>query len=1296
MHETEAPHDEPSMLASQLVEAGQRFGSYRVVRLLGEGGMGIVYLAEQEAPIRRRVALKLIKLGMDTRDVIARFESERQALALMDHPNIARVFDAGVSLEGRPYFVMEYVPGVPITKYCDAHQLTNPQRLELFRPVCMAIQHAHQKGIIHRDIKPSNILVTAVDGQPTPKVIDFGVAKATNQRLTEKTVFTQLGFFIGTPEYISPEQAELTSLDVETTTDIYSLGVVLYELLVGALPFDAGNLRRAGYDEIRRILREEEPPRPTTRLRSLGVAATEVANRRHTDTNSLAKQLRGDLDSITMKAMEKDPIQRYASASEFAADIGRFLRDEPVLAGPPDRGYRIRKFIRRHRRYAAAAVAVLSCLLLGLSVSTAMFFRAESARREAQRQSDIARHQSYVANLVAADLHLRSNEIPEARRRLLSCPTEFRDWEWRHLFLKTDFSLATLYTLGESDQESRQVSFAFSNDGSRIYSNTQHTLYSWDAASFMPIAKWSAFGSILAVAPHAVKIVSKTYTTGVEETDHILHIFDPFSHRLIATFPGHRDDVTVAAFSPDGARVVSGDSLGVLFLWDAASGRTLRRLPPGAEAVIAIAFSQDGKRIATAFSDNTIRLWDAATGIAVATLGRQGDVTQDVGLGGPHDIAVAFSANSKWLAAASGKSMHIWDTVSGRLRLEMNDFNWPIRSLAFSPDGSRILAAIDDGIVQIRDCDSGKPVANLVGHEFAVLSIAFHPRGQILTADGSKVHVWDPSSFAGIKTLVGREARLTSVVFAPNGRFLASANAGLDAGPYSHDSVRLWDAPSGKELSVLKESARSVVVHGASTQGPGWSKWEDVSVFHSIAFSPDSAYLASSTLGTITIWDIISGSQLRAIKLGKPNPVSPEVAKAFPDEASVPEAFTSIAFSPDGSRLVSGSFDGTLHFWEVATGRLLLNIHVSYPVVALSFSPDGRRIVTGAALFDQGPLPAPAVKVWDVESGKPLVAAKPLPAQSLPAGVSGGLGWAREVAYSPDGGRIASLQDSTAGPMIWDANSGKLIIQLKGPAVHFGAAHSIAFHPGGRRLFASWRNLVQIWDSDSGEPLLLLQGQEEEISSIALTADGSRLASGAPGGTIKIWDSRSAYDPDAESLVQSLFDRLHFANDVMETLRTDPRLSESIRKNALLLVQQEGERDPSGHTRAAWEAARAPGGAWRIGTAYESALRHARVACELAPWDWAAFNAQGAAQYRLGTYRDAISSLLHAAELRVRPSITNLAFQALTYHELGDREKARSALAEAARLLETPNTMMDPELVALVQEARSAVEGSGK
>ncbi len=400
-----------------------RFGGYKLIQRLGEGGCGVVYVAEQEKPVRRRVALKIIRLGMDTESVIARFAAEQQALALMDHPNIARVLDAGATETGRPYFVMELVRGVKITEYCNTHGVNLRQRLELFIQVCHAIQHAHQKGVIHRDIKPSNILVTLHNASAMPKVIDFGIAKAIEGRLTEDTIFTTYGQFIGTPAYMSPEQAGMNGLDVDTRSDIYSLGVLIYELLTDKTPFDGKMLMQAGLDETRRILKEKEPARPSNLLRTIEPEDLKrIATGRQEEPEKLISLLKGDLDWIVMKALEKDRSRRYETVNGLAMDIERYLSNEPVMARPPSRTYRLKKLMLRNRGVFISALIVAGVLIAGLGTSTWFFFKERESRREAERgqaNEELLRQQAEIQTRIArAAAFVGQNDFEDADRLL--------------------------------------------------------------------------------------------------------------------------------------------------------------------------------------------------------------------------------------------------------------------------------------------------------------------------------------------------------------------------------------------------------------------------------------------------------------------------------------------------------------------------------------------------------------------------------------------------------------------------------------------------------------------------------------------------------------------------------------------------------------------------------------------------------------------------------------------------------------------------------------------------------------
>ncbi len=467
------PSEEPegaTVLLPMTEKAGDRLGRYKLLEKIGEGGCGVVYVAEQLEPVRRRVALKVVKLGMDTKQVIARFEAERQALAMMDHPHIAKVFDASATEAGRPYFVMELVRGVRITQFCDERQLSLRERLELFIQVCRAIQHAHQKGIIHRDIKPSNILVAVSDGVPVPKVIDFGIAKATAGRLTEQTLFTMFEQFLGTPAYMSPEQADVRGEDIDTRSDIYSLGAVLYEMLTGRTPFESDALLKRGIEELILTLREVEPPRPSTRMGTLARAELQtVARSQRCEAAKLIPSLRGDLDWIVMKCLEKDRTRRYESANGLAMDVQRYLAGEAVVAAPPSTTYRIRKFVRRHRVSVIAASLVAVVLVLGVigttgglvwalrekgraNDETAKATLAAGLQAEARRQAEAnakaarlaaenAERAAYRAQMVSATRAVEEQSMDAAGALLAATPPGLRGWEYRHLSSRLDLSL---------------------------------------------------------------------------------------------------------------------------------------------------------------------------------------------------------------------------------------------------------------------------------------------------------------------------------------------------------------------------------------------------------------------------------------------------------------------------------------------------------------------------------------------------------------------------------------------------------------------------------------------------------------------------------------------------------------------------------------------------------------------------------------------------------------------------------------------------------------------------------------
>ena len=750
------------------------FRQYRPVGVLGEGGMGIVYLAEQTEPVRRRIALKLMKHAAGGQS-LARFESERQALALMEHPGIAKLYDAGATAEGLPYFVMEYVPGLAITDYCDRNATRCRERLRLFRQVCDAVQHAHQKGIIHRDLKPSNILVALRDGVAIPKIIDFGVAKATDARLTEQTLFTEAGVLIGTPEYMSPEQAQGNTLDVDSTSDIYSLGVLLYELLVGATPFDSTTLRRAGYDEIRRVICEQEPPHPTARLSGLGPVASEVAKRRGGDVASLMRTVRGDLDWITMKAIEKDRGRRYPSASEFSADIGRYLLDEPVTARPPGTAYKIRKFIRRRRLEVSAAAAVLVAIVAGLIVSTTLMFQM-------QRERDQARWTEYKATLAAARSDIEEFRSREAIRALEATPAGFRGWEWKYLYALADTSRWS-FTTGTMSDAAR---LCYSGE-SRLIVAHGRTVQVWNLESGTREAGYGPFQQILDMTRDGSRIIMAN-----------AEVLEVATGKRVAALA---EPAAAGAFSRDGLRVATATQGGVIRVWRVADGSLLRTISSAPqEAGVprdSLLLNADGSRVTHA-AEASVRIWNVATGRLEASL--------EHGLFGVQSVTI--SAKDHIFSATD--NVREWDTSTGKLlRTWTPKVATAVRATAVSEDGALIASAGWHGELQLWRPDSEQAVGSLFGAPVnQPAALAFSPGARYLAAisQGGRVKVWDAST-AGNRILRTSEDPILSFRISPDGARMAVAK---------EDGLELIDARDGQKIAFALSPVTALAMHPAT------------------------------------------------------------------------------------------------------------------------------------------------------------------------------------------------------------------------------------------------------------------------------------------------------------------------------------------------------------------------------------------------------------------------------------------------------------------------------------------------
>jgi serine/threonine protein kinase/WD40 repeat protein len=1256
---------------------GTVIGPYMLMEQIGEGGMGLVFVAEQHQPIRRKVALKVIKPGMDSRQVVARFEAERQALALMDHPNIAKVFDGGTTPSSRPYFVMELVRGVPITQFCDDNRLTPRQRLELFVSVCQAVQHAHQKGIIHRDVKPANVLVTLHDGTPVVKVIDFGVAKAIGGQVTDKSVYTRFNQMVGTPMYMSPEQAGMSGLDIDTRTDVYALGVLLYELLTGTTPFDKQRLHTAAYDEMCRIIREEEPPKPSTRLSTLGAALPTVSAQRRTDPRRLSQLVRGELDWIAMKALEKDRNCRYESASAFAADVQRYLHDEPVLACPPSVWYRLRKFLRRNKRPALAAAVVALALVGGILGTTLGMIRAvgeakqkEAALGAARLSEGDAKDQLFLAlwNQARAGRFSR-----QPGQRLDSLAALARAAQIRPDEQLRDEAIAALALPDVRRMPGRHSAppgtraLAYGRQG-RLYARA-------DAQGTISVRSIPDDQEVRRIAAGPV-------AAGLD--------FSPDDRFLLAQGdagtlqvwrvadgqPALRDELRECqahAFSPNG-QLLAVSRQGEVLCFDLATGQKVKRWRLGLGVASALAFHPDGRKLAVGYAlSASVSVYDAASGALVTEL--------PVGM--MQGQVVAWHPDGARLAVASSDPrIQIWNVAAKRQVAILEGHVRQVTALTFHPDGDLLASVSWDGLLLLWDPSSGRQLLRLTPG--GVPHFSADGRWLVVSRDGDKADLLEVTPCREYRTLVSSagagEWRYGYGAISPDGRMLAQGMV---------EGTRLWDLRSGRELAALPWGTTHVFFEGtevgvgpATRAGPGGAGPARLAGPTTPA-SPPWSLLTSSPDGLLR-WPVTSNDpEEKHLRLGPPRQVSPlhrawfthtpngrTLAVATEDgganqildletgtvrrELGVHPHGEVCALSADGRWAAScGWSSDRVRLWDIATGQVANEWAVGNRTFVF-FTPDSRALVISRE--DE-------FSFWDVETLQPV--------QRLRREVTQYPSW---VAFSPDG-RLMALEMAPAVIHLKEVASGRTVARLEDP---FGdRATWQGFTPDGRQLvvLANYSSAVHIWD---------LQAIRERLKAINLDWDWLAFlpaATGSPGAgpvTVEVLPGPRGYTVPPPRLpfqyAQYAVTRERGARQAIERGRREVEANPDSAKacNAL-----------------AWAYLTAPEALREVQAAVPLAEKAVRADSENTLYR----TTQGLSYYRAGRYREAVEVL--------RPSLDRegdadmafaLYFLAMSYHRVGETARARDYYDWAVRWSRTQRGRSADDTGALLEFRAEAEE----